>query len=153
MNIIKPLFHEKLSILVSGGGCLESLLSLACADISPALHKIFLQLSLAPAGLELSTAQVDTHTGHLHSDQSEISIDDYQPIRAQCECGLMTRDDQCSMVSALEILHNKTLLKQTKKTVNTVPAVIDSYNHKKKAIVTALETAANLSNIGMIIKC
>ena len=65
----------------------------------------------------------------------------------------MTRDDQCSMVSALEILHNKTLLKQTEKTVNTVPAVIDSYNHKKKAIVTALETAANLSNIGMIVKC
>ena len=81
-------------------------------------------------------------------------------------CGLVPQEES-SLIPALEIYHNKIqgrFLNKITSTSRLQPInssnnsshqklILDSFTFKKGAIITALETAENLSNIGMILSC
>ena len=133
-----------------GGGCLEARLSLSLRHDSPRLARHLLRLSLVPGHLDMAEAALEADTGHLYSDQT----------REACQCGLRTRDGgQGGLIPALEIYNSRQgLSNQTPSTLvmNSVTGnlnVLESFTYKKAAILTAVEAAQNLSNIGMIISC
>ena len=136
-----------------GGGCLEARLSLSLRRSAPGLARHLLRLSLVPGHLDIAEAAVEADTGHLYSDLTLGAC--------QCQCGLITRDrSQKGLIPALEIYNScqKTLSSQKPSTLTRSCFkgnlnVLESFTYKKAAIITAVEAAQNLSNIGMIISC
>ena len=133
-----------------GGGCLEARLSLSLRYASSRLSRHLLRLSLVPGHLDMAEAALEADTGHLYSDQT----------REACQCGLRTRDGgQGGLIPALEIYNSqqgfssKTLTTWTKNSFTGNLNILESFTYKKAAILTAVEAAQNLSNIGMIISC
>ena len=128
-----------------GGGCLEAGLSLRLRHSSPRLARHLLRLSLVPGHLDITEAAVEADTGHLYSDMTQES----------CQCGLTTRG-QATLIPALEIYNSRQGLSPPtliKKSITGNLNVLESFTYKKAAIVTAVEAAQNLSNIGMILSC
>ena len=96
----------------------------------------------------MAAAMVDTRYGHLYTCEKDT----------WCMCGLVAREGT-TLIPALEVYHNKVnsidKLDKVISSSNTgdQKIIVDSFSFKKSAIITALETAANLSNIGMILSC
>ena len=131
--------------VLPGGGCLEARLSLRLRHVSPRLARQLLRLSLVPGRLNMAEAALEADTGHLVSDQTQET----------CQCGLRTRG-QATLIPALEIYNRRqglspSILIQKGFTDNL--NVLESFTYKKAAILTAVEAAQNLSNIGMILNC
>ena len=104
-----------------------------------------LRLPLVPGSLNMAEAALEADTGHLVSDQTQET----------CQCGLRTRG-QATLIPALEIYNSSQCLSPstlTKKSFTGNLNVLESFTYKKAAILTAVEAAQNLSNIGMILNC
>lgn len=128
-----------------GGGCLEAGLSLRLRHVFPRLARHLLRLSLVPGRLDMAEAALEADTGHLFSDQT----------RETCQCGLRTRG-QATLTPALEIYNRRQGLSPSiliQKGFSDNLNVLESFTYKKAAILTAVEAAQNLSNIGMILSC
>ena len=127
--------------VLPGAGCLEARLALQL----PGLRRPLLRLALVPGGVELAGGLLDPGTGHLYSGQPG----------AACQCGLVPAPDTRPLVPLLEVYHNTaTYSLHTPVTMaGGSSLVLDSLTFKKASILTAVETAENLSNIGIIITC
>ena len=127
-----------------GGGCLEAGLSLRLRHVFPRLASHLLRLSLVPGRLDMAEAALEADTGHLFSDQT----------RETCQCQ-RTRG-QATLIPALEIYNRRQGLSPSiliRKGFSDNLNVLESFTYKKAAILTAVEAAQNLSNIGMILSC
>ena len=131
--------------VLPGAGCLESVIAVQFNE-NPKLQKTLMKLALVPAGLDISETFVDLQHGHLWASSNE----------KQCLCGLSENSDSMDLVPALEIYTNSLPSKKVK-TIKFLPNshnfIIDSFSVKKDSILLAIETAENLSNIGMILNC
>ena len=126
--------------VLPGAGCLEARLALQL----PALRRPLLRLALLPGGVEMARGQLDPGTGHLYTGQ---------PGEA-CQCGLVPWPGD-TLVPLLEVDHSTApySLHTPVTRAGGGSLVLDSLTFKKASILTAVETAENLSNIGMIITC
>ena len=128
--------------VLPGGGCLEAGLSLRL----PRLARHLLHLALAPGDLTMAEAAVEADTGHLFSDETQT----------RCQCGLRCKD-QGVLIPAMEIKNSHPALSASSSLSNSMISgkisVLESFTYKKASILTAVEAAQNLSNIGMIIGC
>ena len=125
-----------------GGGCLEALLAARLTG-DPALRSALVRLSLAPGGLQLARAGLDTATGHLYREEGA----------ARCECGLMSGPPP-SWLPALSLLHSQAALPLVAAPPPAGPALLlDSLPAKRAALLTALEAAEGLSEIGAVLYC
>ena len=134
--------------VLPGGGCLESVLALQTNQRS--LSRQLIKAGLSPGKLDIAEAFIDTEFGHLFArGRCEM-----------CQCGLVqtSQVEGDKMVPALELYNNtQPAPARTLRTIETLPArqklVLDSFSFKKSSVLTALETAGHLSNIGMMISC
>ena len=137
--------------VVPGGGCFESQLALMFTDVTM-FRKHLIKQSLIPGHLDISEAMVNSRSGHLYQHEAAT----------RCQCGLEDNSNGSQRrVPVLEVYssNNKTpsseivnsglLIRNTAQ--NNI--IIDSFTFKKMSILTAVETAENLSNIGMILSC
>ena len=126
--------------VLPGAGCLEARLALQL----PALRRPLLRLALLPGGVELARGQLDPGTGHLYTGQ---------PGEA-CQCGLVPWPGD-TLLPLLEVYRSTApySLHTPVTRAGGGSLVLDSLTFKKASILTAVETAENLSNIGMIITC
>ena len=126
--------------VLPGAGCLEARLALQL----PALRRPLLRLALLPGGVEMARGQLDPGTGHLYTGQ---------PGEA-CQCGLVPWAGD-TLVPLLEVYRSTApySLHTPLTRAGGGSLVLDSLTFKKASILTAVETAENLSNIGMIITC
>ena len=145
---LNDLLTQARSRVLPGGGCLEASLSLRLRHLYPRLVRHLLRLALVPGRLDMAEAALEADTGHLFSDETQ----------EVCQCGLRS-GGQAVMIPALEIYNScqslssikpPTLIKES---LTGTLNVLESFTYKKASIVTAVEAAKNLSNIGMIISC
>ena len=131
--------------VLPGGGCLESALSLQTDNIS--LKRNFLKTALVPGKLDISEVFLDTEFGHLFASETSL----------KCQCGMVNVSDveKRNFVPALQVYTNLWGSKRTLKRIESLPSgrslLLDSFNFKKSSLLTAVETAGHLSNIGMMI--
>ena len=131
--------------VLPGGGCLESCLSLQTTNRR--LRRTLIKSALIPGKLNISEAFVDPEYGHLFATESST----------RCQCGIVEARDLCEdkFIPALQIYTDLSLPSRTLST-REIPAtgqtsLMDSFTFKKSALLTAVETAQHLSNIGMLI--
>ena len=105
-----------------------------------------LKLALVPANLNIAETFVDMKHGHLWAGEEE----------SHCVCGLTQNSATIVLVPALEIYTNSLPSKQVEP-IEILPSreqfIVDCFSVKKDSILLAIETAENLSNIGMILTC
>ena len=131
--------------MLPGGGCLESILAMQL-DTDQVMKKLLMKLALVPSNLNIAEAFVDTKHGHLWAGQDEN----------QCVCGLSEISDAIVLVPALEICTNSFQIREVEPILNLPNSknfIVDCFTTKSDSILLALETAENLSNIGMILAC
>ena len=148
LQSLSDLVTQAQPAVVPGGGCLESVLALQTSQ--PGLRRQLIKSGLSPGKLNIAEAFMETEFGHLFArESSEV-----------CQCGLVQTTDvgPDKFLPALQ-LYNMTQPGPalTLRTIETLPArqnlVLDSFSFKKSAVMTALDTAGHLSNIGMMISC
>jgi hypothetical protein len=113
---------------------------------NPKLQKALLKLALVPANLNIAETFVDLKHGHLWAAEED----------SHCVCGLTENSAILLLVPALEIYTNSLPSKEVepiKLLPNREKFVVDCFSVKKDSILLAIETAENLSNIGMILTC
>lgn len=139
------LVTQKEPKVLPGGGCLESVLALQLSE-NPKLQKALLKLALVPANLNIAETFVDMKHGHLWAGEED----------SHCVCGLTQNSATIVLVPALEIYTNSLPSKQVEP-IEILPSreqfIVDCFSVKKDSILLAIETAENLSNIGMILTC
>ena len=148
LQSLSDLVTQPRPAVLPGGGCLESLLALQTSQ--PGLRRQLVKSGLSPGKLNISEAFIDTEFGHLFARETSEA----------CQCGLVQTSDlgEGKSMPALE-LYNKSGQWQAGpvRTIDSLPAgqrlVLDSLTFKKSSLLTALETAGHLSNIGMMISC
>jgi hypothetical protein len=129
--------------VLPGAGCLEAVLGVQ-AGPGP-LRTALLRLALAPGGLSPGEAWQDGRHGHL-----------WREAGGSCLCGLVPRAGAqgLELLPWLEALHQSPGREVAAiAALPDSPVVIDSFGAKRGALLTALETAENLANIGTILYC
>ena len=148
LSSLTDLVTQPRPAVLPGGGCLESVLALQTNQ--PSLSRQLIKSALSPGKLDISEAFIDTEFGHLFATETSEF----------CQCGLVQTAALPGekFIPALQ-LYNKTQPGPagTLRRIESLPAgqrlVLDSLTFKKSSLLTALETAGHLSNIGMIISC
>jgi len=151
-NVIKKaldglvnLVTQKEPKVLPGGGCLESILALQLGG-NQEIQKTLMKLALVPSRLNIAESFIDLKHGHLWAGEEKNC----------CVCGLSTYADNLALVPALEIYTNTSPSKPVEPIPvlpNSKQLIVDCFTVKKDSILLALETAENLSNIGMILTC
>ena len=110
------------------------------------LQKALLKLALVPANLNIAETFVDLKHGHLWAGEEDT----------HCVCRLNKNTANLLLVPALEIYTNSLpskIVEPIEFLPNNQQFIVDCFSVKKDSILLAVETAENLSHIGMILSC